>query len=132
MGMYTLVRTLLFPFAFILTHATVTLWKVIDPNQIQVATWIVDNIHRPIIHPIFVWLVTNALSVMGSFGEGAIRGFRIYLNNNPPTHHDADKLLYSVGLLVYMWLLYSLIKVTLYGFSRDRHVPPAYLRAPRR
>lgn len=106
MGRYALIRGELFVPALVLAHATVVLWKMFDTNQITVATWVVDTIYRPIIHRFAVWLVINFLELFGSFGQTAVRSVQTYLRNNPPTHHDADKVFYSLLLVTFIWLLY--------------------------
>jgi hypothetical protein len=106
MGRYALVRGVLFVPALILAHATVVLWKMFDPGQITVATWVVETIYRPIIHKFAVWLVINFLELFGSFGQTATRSVQTYLRNNPPTHHDADKVFYSLLLVTFIWILY--------------------------
>lgn len=108
MGRYALIRGVLFVPALILAHATVVLWKMLDPDQITAATWVVDTIYRPIIHRCAVWLVVNSLELFGSFGQTALRSVQTYLKNSPPTHRDADQVFYGVLLMVFIWLLYVL------------------------
>ena len=64
-----------------MAHASVLLWKALDPRYIDEAQWIVDVILKPL-HPLGVWLV------------GAIMpALRTLVSNMPPTHLDADKVL---------------------------------------
>ena len=119
MFQYALMRGMLVPFALIFARATTALWKLLDPNQIVVSTWIVEWIYKPFIHPAYVWVVVTVLKMLGNFGQSAVTGFQTYLNNNPPTHHDADIIIHSVLLVIYIWILYSIIQVvrTLLGFG---------------
>ena len=49
-------RAPILPVAWVLAHATVLLWKALDPRYIDEAQWIVDVILKPL-HPLGVWLV---------------------------------------------------------------------------
>ena len=80
---WTASRAPVLPVAWILAHATVLLWKALDPHYIDGAQWIVDHILRPL-HPFGVWLVSTIMPPL-----------RTLVSNMPPTHLDADKVLYG-------------------------------------
>src|SRR5947207_2566012 len=62
----------------LLAHATVLLWKALDPRYIDEAQWIVDVILKPL-HP---------LGLMGV----VMPPLRTLVSNMPPSHLDADKV----------------------------------------
>ena len=125
MNKYFLIRAGLWPFGFILAHTTIIVWKVVDPNQIEWARLIVKWLYEPIIHPAVVWLVVSILKLLGNFGSSAVSGFQTYLRNNPPTHHDADKILYSVLTIFFIWLLYRIGAAIRRFFTwNESDVPP--------
>ena len=96
---WTAVRTPIIPVAWILAHATVLLWKALDPHYIDGAEWIVDHILRPL-HPLAVWLVASIVPPL-----------RTLVSNMPPTHLDADKVLYGVLVPIYIGLILGLLRL---------------------
>lgn len=90
---WSITRAPMLPIAWILAHATVLLWKALDPRYIDGAQWIVDHILRPL-HPLGVWLVSSIVPQL-----------RTLIANMPPTHLDADKILYGFLVPIYMGLL---------------------------
>jgi hypothetical protein len=96
---WTGTRAPILPVAWVLAHATVLLWKALDPRYIDEAQWIVDVILKPL-HPIGVWLV------------GAIMpALRTLVSNMPPTHLDADKVLYGFLVPIYMALILGVLRL---------------------
>src|SRR4029450_1339710 len=67
-------RAPVLPVAWVLAHATVLLWKALDPRYIDGAQWIVDTILKPL-HPLAVWMVSAILPQL-----------RTLVANMPPTH----------------------------------------------
>jgi hypothetical protein len=74
------------PVAWVFAHATVLLWKALDRLYINKAQLIVDVVLRPL-HPLAVWLVATVMPPL-----------RTLVSNMPPTHLDADKVLYDLLL----------------------------------
>jgi hypothetical protein len=93
------VRTPLLPVAWVLAHATVLLWKALDPKYIDEAQWIVDNILKPL-HPLGVWIVSAIMPPL-----------RILVSNMPPTHLDADKVLYGFLVPIYIGLIVGFLNL---------------------
>ena len=93
------VRAPVLPVAWVLAHATVLLWKALDPRYIDGAQWMVDYILRPL-HPLGVWLVAAIAPPL-----------RTLVSNMPPTHLDADKVLYGFMVPIYMGLLIGLLRL---------------------
>ena len=80
-------------------YATVLLWKALDPRYIDEAGWIVDTILKPL-HPLGVWLVSVIMPPL-----------RTLVSNMPPTHLDADKVLYGFLVPIYMALIIGLFRM---------------------
>jgi len=78
---WSAMRAPVLPVAWVLAHATVLLWKALDPGYIGSAEWIVDHVLRPL-HPLGVGLVAAIAPAL-----------RTLVSNMPPTHLDADKVL---------------------------------------
>ena len=57
--LWSATRAPLLPVAWVLAHATVLLWKALDPGYINEAQWIVDYILKPL-HPMAVWWQNGA------------------------------------------------------------------------
>jgi hypothetical protein len=95
---WTLVRAPILPVAWVLAHATVLLWKALDPRYIHKAQWIVDLILTPL-HPLGVWLVALVMPAL-----------RTLVSNMPPTHLDADKILYGFLVPIYMALILGILR----------------------
>ena len=95
---WTLVRAPILPVAWVLAHATVLLWKALDPGYIHQAQWIVDLILTPL-HPLAVWLVALVMPPL-----------RTLVGNMPPTHLDADKILYGFLVPIYMALILGFLR----------------------
>ena len=93
------VRAPILPVAWVLAHATVLLWKALDPRYIDEAQWIVDVILKPL-HPLGVWLVGVVMPPL-----------RTLVSNMPPTHLDADKVLYGFLVPVYLALILGLLRL---------------------
>ena len=93
------VRAPILPVAWVLAHATVLLWKALDPRYIDEAQWIVDVILKPL-HPFGVWLVGVVMPPL-----------RTLVGNMPPTHLDADKVLYGFLVPVYLALILGLLRL---------------------
>ena len=91
-------RAPMLPLAWVLAHATVLLWKALDPRYIDEAQWIVDVILKPL-HPVGVWLVGVVMPPL-----------RTLVGNMPPTHLDADKVLYGFLVPIYMALILGLLR----------------------
>jgi len=86
-------RAPILPLAWVLAHATVLLWKALDPRYIDSTEWILDHILRPL-HPLAVWLVATVAPAL-----------RTLVSNMPPTHLDVDKVLYGFLVPIFMWLI---------------------------
>ena len=97
---WSAVRAPVLPVAWVLAHATVLLWKALDPRYIDGAQWMVDYILRPL-HPVGVWLVAAVAPPL-----------RTLVSNMPPTHLDADKVLYGFLVPIYMGLLIGLLRLS--------------------
>ena len=93
------VRAPILPVAWVLAHATVLLWKALDLRYIDEAQWIVDVILKPL-HPFGVWLVGVVMPPL-----------RTLVGNMPPTHLDADKVLYGFLVPVYLALILGLLRL---------------------
>jgi hypothetical protein len=98
-------RAPLLPVAWVCAHATVLLWKALDPHYITEAQWIVDTILRPL-HPVAVWLVSAIMPPL-----------RTLVANMPPTTLDADKVLYGFLVPVYMGVLLGLGRMLRWAVS---------------
>jgi hypothetical protein len=96
---WSAVRAPVLPVAWVLAHATVLLWKALDPRYIDGAQWMVDYILRPL-HPLGVWLVSAIAPPL-----------RTLVSNMPPTHLDADKVLYGFIVPIYMGLIIGLLRL---------------------
>ena len=92
-------RAPMLPLAWVLAHATVLLWKALDPRYIDEAQWIVDVVLKPL-HPVGVWLVGVVMPPL-----------RTLVSNMPPTHLDADKVLYGFLVPIYMALILGLLRL---------------------
>lgn len=92
-------RAPILPVAWVLAHATVLLWKALDPRYIDEAQWIVDVILKPL-HPLGVWLVGVVMPPL-----------RTLVSNMPPTHLDADKVLYGFLVPIYLALILGLLRL---------------------
>jgi hypothetical protein len=92
-------RASILPVAWILAHATVLLWKAFDPRYNEWAQWIVDHILRPL-HPLGVWLVSAIMPPL-----------RTLVSNMPPTHVDADKVLYGFLVPIYLGAILGLFRM---------------------
>lgn len=90
-------RATVLPVAWLLAHTTVLLWKALDPRYIDGAQWLVDAILRPL-HPIGVWLVSLIVPAL-----------KTLVSNMPPTHLDADKILYGFLVPIYMGMIFGLL-----------------------
>jgi hypothetical protein len=97
--LWSATRAPLLPVAWVLAHATVLLWKALDPGYINEAQWIVDYILKPL-HPMAVWLVSAVMPPL-----------RTLVANMPPTHLDADKVLYGFLVPVYMGIILGIIRM---------------------
>ena len=93
-------RAPVLPVAWVLAHATVLLWKALDPRYIDGAQWMVDYILRPL-HPVGVWLVAAIAPPL-----------RTLVSNMPPIYLDADKVLYGFLVPIYMGLLIGLLRLS--------------------
>ena len=87
------------PVAWVLAHATVPLMEALDPRYIDQAQWIVDVILKPL-HPLGVWLVGLVMPPL-----------RTLISNMPPTHLDADKVLYGFLVPIYMALILGVLRL---------------------
>src|SRR5262245_34653539 len=96
---WTLVRAPILPVAWVLAHATVLLWKALDRRYIDQAQWIVDVILKPL-HPLGVWLVASIMPPL-----------RTLVSNMPPTHLDADKVLYGFLVPIYMAVILGVLRL---------------------
>ena len=105
---WTVVRAPILPVAWVMAHATVLLWKALDPRYIDEAQWIVDVILRPL-HPLGVWLVALVMPPLRT-REGGGGPARV-VSNMPPTHLDADKVLYGFLVPIYMALILGLVRL---------------------
>jgi hypothetical protein len=94
---WSAVRAPILPVAWVLAHATVLLWKALDPRYIDSAQWLADHILRPL-HPLGVWLVAAIAPAL-----------RTLVSNMPPTHLDADKVLYGFLVPIFMGLILGLL-----------------------
>jgi hypothetical protein len=90
---WSIVRAPILPVAWVLAHATVLLWKALDPRYIDSTQWIVDNVLRPL-HPLGVWLVATVAPAL-----------RTLVSNMPPTHLDVDKVLYGFLVPIFIGLI---------------------------
>ena len=107
------------PVAWVLAHATVLLWKALDPRYIDEAQWIVDVILKPL-HPLGVWLVATIMSPL-----------RTLVSNMPPTHLDADKVLYGFLVPIYLGLS-RLVPLLALGGVETLAYGPAHCRSEAR
>jgi hypothetical protein len=101
-------RAPILPLAWILAHATVLLWKALDPHYIDGAQWIVDYILKPL-HPLAVWLVSTIVPAL-----------RTLVSNMPPTHLDADKVLYGFLVPVYLGLILGVMRMLRWMITGQR------------
>jgi hypothetical protein len=101
-------RAPVLPVAWVLAHATVLLWKALDPRYINEAQWIVDFILKPL-HPLAVWLVSAVMPPL-----------RTLVSNMPPTHLDADKVLYGFLVPIYMGVILGIFRMVRWAFSGNR------------
>ena len=92
-------RAPVLPVAWVLAHASVLLWKALDPRYIHEAQWMVDTILNPL-HPLAVWMVSAILPPL-----------RTLVANMPPTHLDADKVLYGFLVPIYMAVILGLLRM---------------------
>ena len=92
-------RAPILPVAWVLAHATVLLWKALDPRYIDEASWIVDTILKPL-HPLGVALVSFVMPPL-----------RTLVSNMPPTHLDADKVLYGFLVPIYMGIIIGFFRM---------------------
>jgi len=99
-------RAPMLPVAWVLAHATVLLWKALDPRYIDEAQWIVDVILKPL-HPLGVWLVASIMPPL-----------RTLVSNMPPTHLDADKVLYGFLVPIYMALILGAARLLHWAVTR--------------
>jgi hypothetical protein len=90
-------RAPILPIAWVLAHATVLLWKALDPRYIDSAQWLVDYVLRPL-HPLGVWLVGSIAPAL-----------RTLVSNMPPTHLDADKVLYGFLVPIFVGLILGFV-----------------------
>jgi hypothetical protein len=86
-------RAPILPIAWVLAHTTVLLWKALDPRYIDSAQWLVDHALKPL-HPLGVWLVGLIAPPL-----------RTLVSNMPPTHLDADKILYGFLVPIFIGLI---------------------------
>jgi hypothetical protein len=94
---WSALRAPILPIAWVLAHATVLLWKALDPRYIDSAQWLTDHILKPL-HPLGVWLVAAIAPAL-----------RTLVSNMPPTHLDADKVLYGFLVPIFMALILGLL-----------------------
>jgi hypothetical protein len=95
---WTATRAPILPVAWVLAHATVLLWKALDPRYIDKAHLIVDMILKPL-HPLGVWLVSAVMPAL-----------RTLVSNMPPTHLDADKVLDGFLVPIYMGIIIGILR----------------------
>lgn len=100
-------RATVLPVAWVLAHASVLLWKALDPRYIDGAQWVVDTILKPL-HPLGVWLVSMIMPAL-----------RTLVSNMPPTHLDADKVLYGFLVPIYMGFILGLLRLARWAVYRD-------------
>jgi len=96
---WTGVRAPILPVAWVMAHASVLLWKALDPRYIDEAGWIVDTILKPL-HPLGVWLISAIMPPL-----------RTLVSNMPPTHLDADKVLYGFLVPIYMGIIIGFFRM---------------------
>lgn len=92
-------RLPILPVAWVLAHATVLLWKALDPRYIDGAQFMVDKVLLPL-HPFGVWLVSAVAPPL-----------RTLVSNMPPTHQDADKVLYGFLVPIYIGLILGFFRL---------------------
>ena len=100
--------------SLILVHAGLELWKMFDKRQIEIANGVVEYIYKPFVRDPAIWLMIKGLQTFGSFGDTVILLVRTRMDNNPPTHHDADKIFYPIGVA----LLVTVLLLTIRGIRR--------------
>ena len=108
---WAFIRGPLLPVAWVLAHASVLIWKALDPRYIDGANWIVANILKPL-HPLGIWLVGLVAPALKTLTA-----------NMPPTHVDVDKVLYGFLVPLYMGLLLGivgLVRRLLFGAGLER------------
>jgi hypothetical protein len=110
---WSAIRAPILPIAWVLAHATVLLWKALDPGYIDSAQWLVDHILKPL-HPLGVWLVATIAPAL-----------RTLVSNMPPTHLDADKILYGFLVPIYMGLILGQLRLLRWMFVGRRAHQPA-------
>lgn len=96
---WAVVRAPMLPVAWVLAHATVLLWKALDPGYIYGAQWIADNMLKPL-HGVGVWLVAAVAPPL-----------RTLVGNMPPTHLDVDKVLYGFLVPVFIGLILGQLRL---------------------
>ena len=106
--LWSATRAPLLPVAWVFAHATVLLWKALDPGYINEAQWIADFILKPL-HPLAVWLVSAVMPAL-----------RTLVSNMPPTHLDADKVLYGFLVPIYMGFILGIIRIVRWAVSGNR------------
>jgi hypothetical protein len=102
------VRAPILPVAWVLAHASVLLWKALDPSYSYEAQWIVDVILKPL-HPLAVWLVGAVMPPL-----------RTLVSNMPPTHLDVDKVLYGFLVPIYLALILGLLRLVRWAATGGR------------
>jgi hypothetical protein len=85
-------------------------WKALDPGYITEAQWIVDFILKPL-HPLAVWLVSAVMPPL-----------RTLVSNMPPTHLDADKVLYGFLVPIYMGVILGIFRLARWAEKQARVV----------
>src|SRR5262245_27444410 len=87
------------PVAGALAHAAVPSGTALAPRSSDEAGWIVDTILQPL-HPHGVWLVSAIMPPL-----------RTLVSNMPPTHLDADKVLYGFLVPIYMGIIIGFFRM---------------------
>jgi hypothetical protein len=111
---WSAIRAPILPIAWVLAHTTVLLWKALDPRYIDSAQWLADRVLMPL-HPLGVWLI------------GVIAPpLRTLVSNMPPTHLDADKILYGFLVPIFVGLILGIggfFREILFGRKTAHSVP---------
>ena len=82
-------RGVIFPIAWVVTHATVIVWKATSPGYHSASVWVADHILKTV-HPYVV-----------SFVSGVFPFFSTFMGNTEPTHEDAVRVFYP--LIMTFW-----------------------------
>lgn len=121
---WSLRRAVIFPFAFVITHVILFVWKALDSVYYLAASkWVAANILVPL-HPVLIWVVGKISP------ESLAPVARSFLQSLEPTHQDSEKVFYPlimaiIGFVIFgAWLLmrrgWKVFREWQEGFERSK------------